>query len=210
MPWKLLFAFVPPPDFGGGWWCFSIALMFIGTVTAAIGDLAMCFGCSLNMPDQITAITFVALGTSLPDTFASKTAATQDPYADASITNITGSNSVNVFLGLGLPWTVAALYWTVNGPNDEWNKVAPDSVKSWIGDPGKAVYVLEAADLGFSVGVFTACALCAMAALAVRRKLFKGELGGPHVSKLVSGAYLVVLWFIYIAASWTYIEVTKD
>lgn len=27
---------------------------------------------------------------------------TQDPYADASIGNITGSNSVNVFLGLGL------------------------------------------------------------------------------------------------------------
>jgi hypothetical protein len=26
----------------------------------------------------------------------------QDPYADASIGNITGSNSVNVFLGLGL------------------------------------------------------------------------------------------------------------
>merc|ERR1711881_432038 len=55
--------------------------------------------------------TFVALGTSLPDTFASKTAATQDPYADASIGNVTGSNSVNVFLGLGLPWTIGACYW---------------------------------------------------------------------------------------------------
>ena len=43
----------------------------------------------------ITAITFVALGTSLPDTFASKTAAQSEPYADASIGNITGSNSVN-------------------------------------------------------------------------------------------------------------------
>lgn len=40
----------------------------------------------------------VALGTSLPDTFASKAAAEQDPYADASIGNVTGSNSVNVCL----------------------------------------------------------------------------------------------------------------
>ena len=28
-----------------------------------------------------------------------------------SIGNITGSNSVNVFLGLGLPWCIASIYW---------------------------------------------------------------------------------------------------
>ena len=43
--------------------------------------------------------------------FASKTAAIAEPFADASIVNITGSNSVNVFLGLGLPWAIAAIYW---------------------------------------------------------------------------------------------------
>ena len=52
------------------------------------------------------------IGTSLPHTFASQTAARNEPYADASIGNITGSNSVNVFLGLGLPWMLAALYWS--------------------------------------------------------------------------------------------------
>ena len=57
----------------------------------------------------ITAITFVALGTSLPDTFASKTAAIQEKYADNAVGNVTGSNSVNVFLGLGLPWLIAAI-----------------------------------------------------------------------------------------------------
>jgi len=30
--------------------------------------------------------------------------------ADNSVGNVTGSNSVNVFLGLGLPWSVAAVY----------------------------------------------------------------------------------------------------
>lgn len=210
LPWKLFFATVPPTEFGGGWWCFCWALAYIGLVTAAIGDLATLFGCALGMPPQVTAITFVALGTSLPDTFASKTAAVQDPYADASITNITGSNSVNVFLGLGLPWCVGAIYWTVNGPTDEWTEKTDPSVITWLGDESKAVYVLMAADLGFSVGVFTATALCAMGALALRRKLFKGELGGPKIPKVVSAIYLVFLWFLYVAASWTYIEVTKD
>jgi solute carrier family 8 (sodium/calcium exchanger) len=52
------------------------------------------------------------MGTSLPDTFASKIAAKGDKTADNAIGNITGSNSVNVFLGLGLPWVIAAIYWT--------------------------------------------------------------------------------------------------
>ena len=44
------------------------------------------------------------------DTFASKVAAVQDEYADASIGNVTGSNAVNVFLGIGIAWTIAAVY----------------------------------------------------------------------------------------------------
>ena len=96
LPWKVIFAIVPPTDFAGGWLCFCISLTMIGVVTAFIGDLASLFGCVLNVNDSITAITFVALGTSLPDTFASRTAALHDDYADDSVGNITGSNSVNV------------------------------------------------------------------------------------------------------------------
>jgi solute carrier family 8 (sodium/calcium exchanger) len=113
MPWKLLFAFVPPTDYCGGWPTFVISGMFIGLVTVIVGDLAELLGCALTIPAEITAITFVALGTSLPDTFASKTAAEMDPYADNSIGNVTGSNSVNVFLGCGLAWTLGAIYWAV-------------------------------------------------------------------------------------------------
>lgn len=44
------------------------------------------------------------------DTFASKVAAIQDKYADASVGNVTGSNAVNVFLGIGVAWSIAAIY----------------------------------------------------------------------------------------------------
>ena len=67
----------------------------------------------VGLKDEITAITFVALGTSLPDTFASKAAAANEKTADNAIGNVTGSNSVNVFMGLGIPWVIATIYWAV-------------------------------------------------------------------------------------------------
>ena len=42
-------------------------------------------------------------------------AAIQDETADASVGNVTGSNAVNVFLGIGIAWTIAAFYWYLEG-----------------------------------------------------------------------------------------------
>jgi solute carrier family 8 (sodium/calcium exchanger) len=109
--WKVLFATVPPVGMWGGKAAFFAALFFIGLLTWFVGEMAELFGCVVGIDESVTAITFVALGTSLPDTFASMTAATTSEYADAAIGNVTGSNSVNVFLGLGLPWSVATTYW---------------------------------------------------------------------------------------------------
>ena len=47
-------------------------------------------GCVVGLETSVTGITLIALGTSLPDTFASRTAAIQDEHADAAIGNITG------------------------------------------------------------------------------------------------------------------------
>lgn len=51
----------------------------------------------------------------IADTFASKVAACQDKYADASVGNVTGSNAVNVFLGIGVAWSIAAIYHALHG-----------------------------------------------------------------------------------------------
>merc|ERR1711881_84459 len=113
----------------------------------------------MGVPDAITAITFVALGTSLPDTFASKAAAVMDEYADASIGNVTGSNSVNVFLGLGLPWAIGAIYWVVSGSNPEWRERYPE--ESTLYPDG--IFVVPAGTLSFNVMVFTVLACVCMA-----------------------------------------------
>lgn len=75
MFWKFLFAFIPPSHYCGGWPAFVVALTFIGGVTFFVGEIATVFGCVIGLDASITAITLVAMGTSLPDTFASVTAA---------------------------------------------------------------------------------------------------------------------------------------
>lgn len=45
----------------------------------------------MGLKNSVSGITIIAIGTSLPDTFASRSAALQDIGADASIGNITGN-----------------------------------------------------------------------------------------------------------------------
>jgi solute carrier family 8 (sodium/calcium exchanger) len=73
--WKVIFATIPPPDMGGGAPAFAVALVYIGLVTMLVGEVATILGCAVGVKASITAISLVAMGTSLPDTFASMTAA---------------------------------------------------------------------------------------------------------------------------------------
>ena len=159
---------------------FVVALVAIGVVTAIIGDVASLFGCVLGMPDAITAITFVALGTSLPDTFASRSAALADATADAAVGNVTGSNAVNVFLGLGLPWMCAAAFWSTfaRAPDEAaWRARYRD--EPWYSEGMPVAFAVPAGDLGFSVAVFSGCAAACIGVLVWRRHAYGFELGGP-------------------------------
>lgn len=73
--WKVFFSLIPPAHYYNGGPCFFLSLAMIGFVTFIVGEFAELFGCVLNIKPSVTAITFVALGTSLPDTFASMQAA---------------------------------------------------------------------------------------------------------------------------------------
>ncbi|XP_024900970.1 sodium/calcium exchanger 1 isoform X6 [Pteropus alecto] len=134
-------------------------------------NLALVVGTNSWREQFIEAITVSA------DTFASKVAATQDQYADASIGNVTGSNAVNVFLGIGVAWSIAAIYHAANG---EQFKVSPGT-------------------LAFSVTLFTIFAFINVGVLLYRRRPeIGGELGGPRTAKLLTSSLFVLLWLLYI------------
>jgi len=204
LTFKVPFSLIPPPTMMGGWACFVGALAMIGLVTSIVGGLATLVGCCLGIPDDITAITLVALGTSLPDTFASKLAAQQDETADNSIGNVTGSNSVNVFLGLGLPWTIAAFYWSETGPNQLWMDRTFGSERYedlYLAKYPGGGFMVPAGSLAISVAVFTMCAISCLTLLGIRRCTYGGELGGPKWAQHRDSVILVGLWFVYVATS---------
>merc|ERR1712012_332730 len=180
LPWKLIFAVIPPTGIFNGYPTFVISIAAIGICTAVIGDVAGHLGCFIYLKDCVNAIAFVALGTSVPDTFASKTAAIEDDTADNSVGNVTGSNAVNVFLGIGIAWSLAAIYWESQGEQ----------------------FVVPVGSLGFSVTIFCIEAGLAILILVARRHpAVGGELGGPKFFKTISSGIFVFFWVFYVAIS---------
>merc|ERR1719384_10722 len=180
LPWKLIFALIPPTAIFNGYPTFVISIAAVGLCTAVIGDVAGHLGCFIYLKDCVNAIAFVALGTSVPDTFASKTAAIEDETADNSVGNVTGSNAVNVFLGIGIAWSLAAIYWESQG----------------------LTFDVPVGSLGFSVTIFCLEALCAILILLARRHpAVGGELGGPKFFKTVSSSIFVFFWCFYVMIS---------
>jgi len=177
--WKVLFSVIPPAEFAGGKLAFGIALAVIGMVTMVVGELATLFGCSVGLEMSTTAITFVALGTSLPDMFASKVAAINEETADSAVGNVTGSNGVNVFLGVGLPWTIACLYAEMNGEK----------------------FIARSNGFGLSLALFLGGAVPFIFVLYFRRVRYGGELGGPKGAAHITAAIATTFWLIYIVGS---------
>lgn len=63
---------------------------------------------TLNIPDYIMGITFLAAGTSVPDCMASLIVARQG-MGDMAVSNSIGSNIFDILLGLGFPWALRTL-----------------------------------------------------------------------------------------------------
>ena len=137
-------------------------------------------------------------------------AAVSDDTADAALGNVTGSNAVNVFLGLGLPFFIASAFW-------EFSDSFSDDVKeTWYDkykhikelkalcdldvdandeaamkkayDDCKPLFAVPAGALGTSVTTFCVCALVCFSTLIYRRKTYGYELGGSEKpAKMAAG-----------------------
>lgn len=85
--------------------CMCIVWLIVGSY-AMVTSLER-LGALLRLPDSVIGQTISAAGTSLPNYVASQVAARQG-LGNMAVSNAFGSNSFNIFVGLGLPW----LLWT--------------------------------------------------------------------------------------------------
>ncbi|KAL0457918.1 UNVERIFIED_CONTAM: Magnesium/proton exchanger [Sesamum latifolium] len=160
-PWRILFAFVPPYQIAHGWIAFIFSLVFISGIAYIVTKLTDLISCVTGISPYVIAFTALAAGTSWPDLVASKIAAERQLTADSAMANITCSNSVNIYIGIGVPWLIDTLY----------NFFAYK----------KPLRIENAAGLSFLLLVFFATSVCCIGVLVFRRLTLGAELGGVNV-----------------------------
>ncbi|CAN8285830.1 unnamed protein product [Cochlearia groenlandica] len=180
-PWKILFAFVPPCNIAHGWIAFICSLLFICGVAFVVTRLTDLISCVTGINPYVIAFTALASGTSWPDLVASKIAAERQLTADSAIANITCSNSVNIYVGIGVPWLINTVY----------NYIA-------YREP---LYIENAKGLSFSLLIFFATSVGCVVVLVLRRLIIGAELGGPRLWAWLTSAYFMMLWVIFIVLS---------
>ena len=108
LPFTCLF-FVTIPDCRKDRWqnwypvSFVVSLTWMASLTYVLIWMMAIVGFTLNIPDVIMALTFLASGSSIPDAISSLLVARQG-YADMAVSHANGSNMFNILFCLGLPW----------------------------------------------------------------------------------------------------------
>lgn len=179
-PWKFLFAFVPPPNLCHGWVAFLSSLVFITGISYIVTQLTDLVGDVTGISSFVIALTVLATGASWPDLAASVIAAHRQSTADSAIANITCSNSVNIFIGIGVPWVINTIY----------NKIVLHDVLR-----------VPASDLSFILVVYFITFVFCVAVLVARRYFIGGELGGPRKWAWASSIFILLLWMAFLVLS---------
>jgi len=87
---------------------FGVSLLWITILSYFMVVLMEKIGCVWGISSFIMGITFLAMGTSVPDALGSISVA-KDGEGDMAVSNAIGSNVFDICMGLGLPWLIATL-----------------------------------------------------------------------------------------------------
>merc|ERR1712072_142234 len=96
------------------WASFFISLIHITWISYFMVEMMLKIGCLWGIPDVVMGLTFLAMGTSIPDALGSISVA-QDGEGDMAVSNAVGSNVFDICIGLGLPWFIDLLIKTASG-----------------------------------------------------------------------------------------------
>jgi len=88
---------------------FSISIIYIAVLSWVLVELAVVLAQELHVSEAIIALTILAIGTSVPDMMASLIVSRKGKGSMA-VSNVIGSNTFDILIGLGLPWSIYILW----------------------------------------------------------------------------------------------------
>mgnify|MGYP003389654656 CR=1 FL=1 len=100
--------------------------------------------------------------------------------ADDVFNPIAAANGANIFLGLGLPWTIATIY--------QW---AEKDSNFYIGR-------METGDINFACVSLLIATACFVIILVMRRFFAQGEIGGTNEGRFCTSFVMFMLWIIFV------------
>merc|ERR1711907_420720 len=102
-----LFALYEPLTTGQRYYLvtFFVSLIWITILSYFMVTLMEKIGCAWGISSFIMGITFLAMGTSVPDALGS-IAVAKEGEGDMAVSNAIGSNVFDICMGLGLPWVI--------------------------------------------------------------------------------------------------------
>lgn len=87
------------------WATFFLSLLHITWISYFMVEFMTKIGCLWHISDTVMGLTFLAMGTSIPDALGSLAVANKGE-GDMAVSNAVGSNVFDICMGLGLPWFI--------------------------------------------------------------------------------------------------------
>lgn len=106
------------------WATFFISLVHITWMSYFMVELMTKCGCIFHISDTVMGLTFLAMGTSIPDALGSLAVA-QKGEGDMAVSNAVGSNVFDICMGLGLPWFIKCVAGSGPIPIDDTDTIVP-------------------------------------------------------------------------------------
>lgn len=89
---------------------FSIAITWIAVFTSSMYEYTVVVSNTIGIPSEVSAITVMAAGTSIPDLLSSYIVARQGE-GDMAVSSSIGSNIFDITVGLPLPWMAYCAFY---------------------------------------------------------------------------------------------------
>lgn len=114
-PLVFIFKYTIPPCQEARWekWymlSFFMSIIWIAAMAMAMVTLCTFCGCLLGISPIVLGVTFLAVGTSVPDALGSILAA-KEGMGGMACSNAIGSNVFDICIGLGLPWLIKTVFF---------------------------------------------------------------------------------------------------